>query len=630
MKFGFVKAAVAVPSISVADCKGNAKEIIAMIKDADCKGVELLLFPELCITSCSCGDLFTNTHLLNEAAKALEEITDATTGLQAIVAVGTPIAHRNSIYNCTAIIHNGEMIALVPQEKANSPFACSLTLSEHQSVIINNKRIPLVNKGLFSTPAYTFAVESGNDALQPIGTGASLAASGAQIILNPADGKEKAGTNKKTQRRIEQTSEQYKCCYLHSSAGWGESTSSAVHSGYCAIAEIGQIISEGQRFQLAGQIIITEIDVEKVTNIRRGANSHTQPVAFDEIHIPQNENKNNTFTRKFSPTPFTPGTKKENEELFEEIFTIQANALARRIVHTHSKCCVIGISGGLDSTLALLVTAHACKMAGKAKSDIIAVTMPGFGTSDRTYRNALTLMQEIGATIKEISIKEACIQHFKDIEHDIDTHDITYENSQARERTQILMDLANKYGGLVVGTGDLSELALGWATYNGDHMSMYSVNATVPKTLMQHIVHWAAHNVCSPEVRDTLLDIIDTPISPELTPTDGEGNIRQKTEDLVGPYILHDFFIYHFLSYGFTPEKIYAMACNAFEGNYSPETIKKWLTTFLRRFFTQQFKRSCMPDGPDTGFCSLNPQSSWHMTSDTSGIAWVTASQEIQ
>lgn len=629
MKYGFVKAAVAVPTISVADCKGNSENIIAIIGDACSKDVEILLLPELCTTSCSSGDLFRQPHLLNGAIKALTDIASATEKKNMIVVAGTPVAHRNSIYNCAAIIFNGEIVALVPQINASTPFTSGNALQPGSHATIGDRRVPMVTDTIFTTPAYTFGIEVGDDAVQPLNPGAMYAAAGAQIILNPADGKECAGTNDNTRRRIEQMSERCKCCYLHSSAGWGESTSNAVHSGYCSIAEEGKIIAEGTRFLQKEQLVITETDIEKTTVIRRGNNGFAYS-GIAEIYIPQTVNSNAAFTRKFNSTPFTPYTKEKNERLFEEIFTIQANALARRISHTHSKSCVIGISGGLDSTLALLVTARACEIAGMDKSCIIAITMPGFGTSDRTYRNAIALMQNIGATIKEISIKDACIQHFKDIHHDIENHDITYENSQARERTQILMDIANQQNGLVVGTGDLSELALGWATYNGDHMSMYSVNSTVPKTLMQHIVKWAAHNICGKEVRDTLLDIIDTPISPELTPADDNGNIKQKTEDLVGPYILHDFFIYHFLRYGFSPEKIHFMACNAFEGTYDAATIKKWLTTFLRRFFTQQFKRSCMPDGPDTGFCSLNPQSGWRMTADTNGTAWTSASQEIE
>ena len=630
MKYGFAKIASASPVVTVADCKSNAGNITNAIEEAYGNGAELMLLPELCITSCSCGDLYTHPHLIKEAEKAITAITASTREKQLTVVVGTPAAYRNSIYNCSAVIFNGEVLALVPQENAVQPFTSGRTLSDDASATIDGKKVPFIKRGIFTTPSFIFGIEIGADALQPVTPGAELAMAGAQVILNPADGKEKAGTNRNTRRRLEQASEQYRCCYVHASAGWGESTSNAVHSGYCAIAEEGEIIAESGRFAQHSQSVITETDIEKVTVTRRGNSSFATDSNIACIEIPQVANDSTAFTRKFTATPFTPFGKENNEKLYEEIFTIQANALARRITHTHSKCCVIGISGGLDSTLALLVTARACKMIGKPMSDIIAVTMPGFGTSDRTYNNALTLMRNVGATIKEISIKEACIQHFKDIDHDINNHDVTYENSQARERTQILMDIANQQNGIVVGTGDLSELALGWATYNGDHMSMYSVNATVPKTLMQHIVCWAAHNVCDENVRDTLLDIIDTPISPELTPADDKGNIKQKTEDLVGPYILHDFFIYHFLRYGFSPEKIHAMACNAFEGEYDSQTIKKWLATFMRRFFTQQFKRSCMPDGPDTGFCSLNPQSGWRMTSDTSGTLWTTACEEIR
>ena len=450
--------------------------------------------------------------------------------------------------------------------------------------------------------------------------GAILACNGAEIILNPSACKELADSNRQTKERIQADSRRYKSIYMHANSGWGESTSNAVHSGYNAIAECGNIVAEGERFKTESNCTIADIDIEKARNSRRGDSNFTCN-SIEYVKIEQQGHENIEPERVFNPLPFIPTSNNAKERL-EEIFMIQATALARRIEHTRATTCVIGISGGLDSTLALLVTEKACHIAGKSNNDIIAITMPGFGTSGRTYNNAIKLMQNMGVSIKEISIKEACIQHFKDIEHDIDKHDITYENSQARERTQILMDIANQTNGIVIGTGDLSELALGWATYNGDHMSMYGVNASVPKTLMQHLVRHVAENSRNNEVKTTLLDIIDTPISPELIPADNNGNIKQKTEDLVGPYELHDFFLYHFIHNGFTPEKIFFMAKKAFEGTYDSETIKKWLTTFMRRFFIQQFKRSCMPDGPVTGKCNLSPQGGWIMPADINGTSW--------
>ena len=629
MKYGFVKTATAVPAIQVADCHYNADSIIAVIGEAIQKEAELILLPELCITSCSCGELYTHPHLLNSAQEALADIAASTAGQNPVVVVGVPIAHSNSVYNCAAVIHNGKIFALVPKQTADFPFTSGKNLPDNATVTINGVTVPIVGNTIFQTPFYTFAIEVGDDAKLPTPPATQAAISGAQIILNPANGKETAGTNSKTKARIAHTSEQCRCCYLYASSGWGESTGNSVHSGYNAIAEEGVIIAEGKRFTTQGQLTITEVDCEKTSKRRRGNDCFTQKDNVATIFIPQQESETATFTRTFDPTPFTPQGA-DNSDYYEEIFTIQATALARRIAHTRCKSCVIGISGGLDSTLALLVTAKAFDIIDKPHSDIIAVTMPGFGTSERTYNNAAVLMQQLGTTTMEISIKEACIQHFKDINHNIDIHDVTYENAQARERTQILMDIANQQNGIVVGTGDLSELALGWATYNGDQMSMYSVNATVPKTLVRQIVRLVANKSENKNIGATLIDIIDTPVSPELVPTDEKGNIAQKTEDLVGPYELHDFFIYHFTRYGFSPEKIFAMAQNAFAGSYDNATIKKWLTTFIRRFFTQQFKRSCMPDGPDTGLCSLNPFTGWRMYSDTSYTIWNNNCEKIE
>ena len=635
MKYGFTRIATATPAITAGNIKGNALEIIRIAKELAGKNAELILFPELCLTSSGCGDLFLQQPFLRECEQAMATIADSTKGLETVVVFGAPVAYRNSIYNCSIVTYDGEITAIVPKTTlknglANESrwFSSATALPRDTTLNIYGKEIPFIKEAIFSAGHYSFGIETGNEAENPITPGAIIATSGADIILNPSSTEETADSNRQTRRRIEVASRCCKCGYAHANSGWGESTGHAAYAGYRAIAECGNMVAEGERFLTESSYTIAEIDVEKIRNERRGDCNFCTNGGIKEIHIAQASKNDSTLDRSISPTPFIPTTDRQEKRL-EEIFMIQATALARRIAHTHASTCVIGISGGLDSTLALLVTDKACKLAGKGSKEIIAVTMPGFGTSGRTYNNAMRMMEKLGVTIREISIKEACIQHFHDIGHDIDKHDVTYENSQARERTQILMDIANMENGIVIGTGDLSELALGWATYNGDHMSMYGVNASVPKTLMQHLVRRVANNYADNELKRTLLDIVDTPISPELTPADNNGNIKQKTEDLVGPYELHDFFLYHFVHNGFSPEKIYFLAQKAFDGSYDNATIKKWLSTFMRRFFIQQFKRSCMPDGPVTGKCNLNPQGGWIMPADISGTVWTNACDNI-
>ena len=637
MNYGFVKVAAAVPAITVGDCLKNANSIIGQIKSAADEGAELLLFPELCVTSSSCGDLFTQPYFLSMCAKAIKQIAESTRNCNTIVVAGAPVAFRNTVYNCAIVMHNGKIAGLVPKRDSgklngsneNRWFAGSCTLPENSTADIAGEQAPFVTDGVFQAAGYSFAIEIGNESASPFPPGAHHAVAGAQIILNPSATSEEAGTHRHLRNRIEQQSARYSCSYIYACSGWGESTSNSVYSGYCAIAECGEIVAESKRFATEGHYTITEVDVEKSTAMRRGKSTFAVPSAINEIRIAQEENRSTDFTRQFDKSPFIPKDEKERAAYYEEIFTIQATALAGRLAHTHAKSAVIGISGGLDSTLALLVTVKACDILGKPHSDITAVTMPGFGTSGRTYSNAVTLMQKLGTTIMEIPIREACIQHFKDIGHDTDLHDVTYENAQARERTQILMDIANKQNGIVIGTGDLSELALGWATYNGDHMSMYGVNASVPKTLIRDIVRWVADSYNDKETAATLHDILDTPISPELIPADNEGNIKQKTEDLVGPYDLHDFFLYNFIRYGYSPEKIFFMANRTFDNIYDNTTIKKWLSTFMRRYFMQQFKRSCMPDSPKTCGCNLSPQDGWIMTSDTSSNIYTEACNNL-
>lgn len=632
MKFGFTRIAVATPPVTVADCKSNSKEIISIIKEVATKGVEAVLFPELCITSCSCGDLYTQPYLLKKAEESLQEIIEASKKVETIIITGMPVSHINSLYNCAVVIYKGIIMGInaknYPQKDELRWFTRGQELPYNEKTTLCGQETIIGCNIVYQTSSYSFGIEIGCDHFAPYAPGANAAIAGADIIFNPSAIGEEAGLWEKTKTSLIAESRRYICAYAHTNAGYGESTSNAVYSGYNAIIEKGTLLAEGKRFAKKRGYSISEVDIEKIGKERRDSTFFTPCNSNCQIvRIAQASSDSCEITRTFDPAPFIPD-KDCADRRYEEIFMIQAQSLAKRIEHTKSKSCVIGISGGLDSTLALLVTAKAYDIIDKPHCDIIAVTMPGFGTTDRTYNNALRLMEDLGVTIREISIREACIQHFNDIEHDINKHDVTYENSQARERTQILMDIANQCSGIVVGTGDLSELALGWATYNGDHMSMYGVNASVPKTLIQHIVRWVAKN-SSDTRRATLLDIVDTPISPELTPADEEGNIKQKTENLVGPYELHDFFLYNFVRYGFSPEKIYFMAQKAFEGSYDNETIKKWLTTFLRRFFTQQFKRSCMPDGAKTGSCNLSPQNSWIMPSDTNFTQWINECEKL-
>ena len=626
IKNSFTRIATATPITNVADCQQNCNEIITIINKVSEQGADIVLFPELSITSHSCGDLYTQPLLIKETEKAIEKICHVTKSCNSIIVVGAPVEAKNRLYNGAIVIHEGNIIGASIKKapaREEKQFSAGDTLQKGTTTLCG-KTIPVGTNIIYSTSEYKFAIEIGNDIQLPCTTSTQ-----ADIILNPSAEKTISGSNKKSKESLVVLSRHNTCTYAHTNAGYGESTSTGVYDGYNAIYETGDKLAESKIFATESHYSIADTDIEKIRKMRLSGLHLSQSTGEEPIiiDIKQKSQERTDIIRPIDTTPFIPKGPDAGKEL-EETFTIQSMALAKRITHTWSKSCVIGISGGLDSTLALLVTAKACDIIGKPHSDIIAVTMPGFGTTDRTYNNAISLMEALGVTIREISIREACIQHFKDIEHDINQHDVTYENSQARERTQILMDIANQCSGMVVGTGDLSELALGWATYNGDHMSMYGVNASVPKTLIQHIVRWVAMN-SEEKVKEILLDIIDTPISPELIPADNQGNIKQKTEDLVGPYELHDFFLYNFMCYGYSPAKLYMMAQKAFEGNYDNATIKKWLTTFFRRFFTQQFKRSCMPDGPQTGACTLSPHGGWEMASDTSYRLWIEECEQL-
>ncbi len=641
MKYGFVKVASAIPAVKVADCKFNAQQIDTQIAIADGKGVQIIVFPELCITGYSCADLFGQTLLLEEAEIALMQIMNNTRQMDIISIVGMPVVVNATLMNCAIALQKGKILGVVPKtylpdhkECAEQRWFAPATTHTDTHIRLCGQNVPFGSSLLFDTAETCFGIEIGSDLWAPVPPSSSLALQGAEIIFNPSASTESIGKYAYLQSLVEQQSARCLSGYVLSSCGFGESTTDVVFGGCGWIAENGSILAAAERFSLKEQLIISEIDVEKIRSERRTNTIFTTNKAACKgetaTHVSTElvNQRDLILTRTIDALPFVPKGDIMNQRC-EEIFEIQVMGLAKRLVHTNCKTAVVGISGGLDSTLALLVCVKTFDKLGLSRKGIIGITMPGFGTTDRTYNNALHLMASLGITTKEISIKEACIQHFSDISHDMTKHDVTYENGQARERTQILMDYANKVNAMVIGTGDLSELALGWATYNGDHMSMYGVNASIPKTLVKHLVSWVAMNGMDHESRNTLLDIVDTPISPELIPADEQGNIKQKTEDLVGPYELHDFFIYHFLRFGFRPSKIFFLACTAFRGEYNEETIKKWLTTFCRRFFMQQFKRSCLPDGPKVGSVGLSPRGDWRMPSDACATLWLKECEEL-
>lgn len=639
MEYGFVKVASAVPTVKVADCRHNARQMAEMIADAANQNVEIIIFPELSITGYTCGDLFAQSVLLEEAEKSLEWLVAETQSLPVISIVGIPHPHNGSLINAAVVFQSGKILGVVPKTFLPNYkefyekrwFASALQTPECVTSICG-QRVPMQRDMLFATGNTTFGVEICEDLWSTIPPSSFLSLEGAEIVFNMSADNDCVGKHSYLRNLVKQQSARCIAGYVFSSCGFGESTTDVVFAGTSIICDNGSIIAEGERFAMDRRMTVGEIDVESIRNDRRvnttfaesrGLHSR-QAVTIDAL--PQTPSALN-LTRTVNPLPFVPSGSKL-DSCCEEIFAIQSTGLAQRLAHTHAETAVIGISGGLDSTLALLVAVNTFDKLHKDRKNIIGVTMPGFGTTDRTYTNALCLMKSLGVTIREISIKDSCIQHFKDICHDINVHDVTYENSQARERTQLLMDIANQRNGMVIGTGDLSELALGWATYNGDHMSMYGVNASVPKTLVKHLVAWIANRLDDETAKTTLLDIVDTPISPELIPADKNGNIKQKTEDIVGPYELHDFFLYNLLRHGFSPKKIFALAQIAFDGEFDNATIKKWLTTFCRRFFNQQFKRSCLPDGPKIGL-SLSPRGDWRMPSDATSRLWLDECEKL-
>ena len=636
MNYGFVKVAAAVPSVKVGDCRYNANQIEKEIIIADGKGVQVIVFPELSITGYTCADLFAQQLLLEEAEMGLMQVLNSTRQLDIISIVGLPVPLNGSLLNAAAVIQKGKILGVVPKtylpnykEFYEKRWFTSAGDIGEKSVRLCGQVVPLGGNLLFETSDTVFGIELCEDLWAPVPPSSFLALQGAEIIFNLSADDEGIGKHDYLRSLIGQQSARCIAGYVFCSCGFGESTTDVVFAGNGLIYENGTLLADSKRFSLEEQVVISEIDVEHLRTERRvnttfaSCRAHlalAEPV--QRIATEYVNGKDLTLTRTFDPHPFMPQGARADERC-EEIFSIQVSGLAQRLVHTHAKSAVVGISGGLDSTLALLVCVKTYDKLGWNRKGIIGVTMPGFGTTDRTHQNAVDLMNALGVTVREVSIRKACLQHFDDIGHNPDTHDVVYENSQARERTQVLMDIANQTEGMVVGTGDLSELALGWATYNGDHMSMYGVNASVPKTLVRYLVTWVAEHGMDEDSRRTLLDIVDTPISPELIPADEHGNISQITEDLVGPYELHDFFLYYFLRFGFRPSKILFLAGRAFKGAYDEETLKKWLQTFCRRFFNQQFKRSCLPDGPKVGSIALSPRGDWRMPSDATVSRWL-------
>lgn len=630
MRHGFIKVAAATPDIRVADVDYNKGQIIKQMDEAAEAGAKIIVFPELCTTGYTCSDLFLQDILLNSAKKALVEIAEHTKNLDALVFVGVPIAVGGELYNVAAALNHGNILGFTTKSFLPNygefyemrQFRPGPKKAE--KILFGGKEIPFGPQLLFVENQMANLIVSAEiceDVWSPVPPSIEAAREGATVIVNCSASDETIGKASYREALISGQSARLISGYIYANAGEGESTTDLVFGGHNLIAENGTILAEAKRF--SNGIIYTEFDVQKIANERRKNTTFTETQEHVLPRIPFGLEQTETIlTRTFPSRPFVPRDDQERAKRCEEILTIQAMGLKKRLAHTHAKSAVVGISGGLDSTLALLVTAKAFDALGLERSGITAVTMPCFGTTDRTYQNACKMSLKVGATLREVRIGDAVMQHFKDIGHAPQDHSVTYENSQARERTQVLMDIANQTGGLVIGTGDMSELALGWATYNGDHMSMYGVNASVPKTLVRHLVHYFADTCEDSSLKEVLYDVLDTPVSPELLPPK-DGEIAQKTENLVGPYELHDFFLYYFLRMGYEPGKIYRIAKLSFAGEYDDETIYKWLRTFCWRFFSQQFKRSCLPDGPKVGTVALSPRGDWRMPSDACVALWI-------
>ncbi|MCR4645458.1 MAG: NAD(+) synthase [Oscillospiraceae bacterium] len=635
MKDGFIKIACATPDVRVADCRYNADRIIALIYEAHSKGVKLVCFPELAVTGYTCGDLFLQEALLRSAKQELVRIIRETEALDIVSVIGVPLAVCGKLYNCAVVVNRGKAIGAVAKQHipnysefyearhftpAADGLCAEVPLADGYSVHL--EETVFICKEL---PELVFGVEICEDLWVSAPPSELLAGAGAVLIFNLSASDEVIGKADYRRTLIRGRSGSLSCAYAYTDVGIGESTQDMVFAGHNIIAENGSVLAESKAF--SSGLTIADIDIQKLGYERRRMNTFTavSPVNTACFSLTIEET---SLDRVFPRTPFVPTDKQALDSRCEEILTMQAVGLMTRMRHIGCKTAVLGLSGGLDSTLALIVTVHAFDMLGLDRSGIHAITMPCFGTTDRTYHNACLLAKAYGVTLTEINICASVMQHLEDIGHSPDVHDVTYENAQARERTQVLMDKANQLGGIVIGTGDLSELALGWATYNGDHMSMYAVNTSIPKTLVRWLVHYEAE-ISGDDLQNALLDVLDTPVSPELLPPEENDAISQKTEDIVGPYELHDFFLYHMLRYGFSPAKIYRIACLSFAGAYSGAVILKWLKTFCRRFFSQQFKRSCLPDGPKVGTVSLSPRGDWRMPSDASAAVWLRELEEI-
>ena len=630
MKHGFIKVAAVTPDIKVADVAYNTEQILKNIDEAVKEKAKIIVFPELCITGYTCSDLFLQDVLLRDAKKALVQIAEYTKEKDALIFVGVPLAIDGELYNVAAALNHGKILGLTTKTFLPN-YGEFYEMRQFRGgpetarwITFEGQQVPFGPQLLFAADGMESLIVSAEiceDVWSPIPPSIQAAREGATVIVNCSASDETIGKASYRENLIEGQSARLICGYIYSNAGEGESTTDLVFGGHNIIAENGTTLAESKRF--VNEAVYTELDLNRILSERRKNTTFLTSKERILIRIPfQIEMEETKLTRTFPSRPFVPSVMAEREKRCEEILTIQAMGLKKRLSHAWAKSAVVGISGGLDSTLALLVTAKAFDALGLDRKGIIAVTMPCFGTTDRTYQNACKMSLKLGATLREIPIAAAVEQHFRDIGHDPEDHSVTYENSQARERTQVLMDVANQTGGIVIGTGDMSELALGWATYNGDHMSMYGVNASVPKTLVRHLVHYYADTCQDEELKAVLYDVLDTPVSPELLPPK-DGKIAQKTEDLVGPYELHDFFLYYLLRFGYEPGKIYRIARYAFDGEYNDETIYKWLTTFCRRFFTQQFKRSCLPDGPKVGTVALSPRGDWRMPSDACVASWL-------
>ena len=636
MHYGFVKVAAAVPEVRVADPKWNVQQIETLVVQAEGHGVEVIVLPEFSLTGYTCGDLFAQQILLDEAEAALIHLMNFTRSLDIISIVGLPVSFRGSLLNCAAVVQKGRLLGLVPKTYLPNYkefyeqrwFTSGADIPADATVWLCGQQTRLSSSLLFHTPTCTFGVEICEDLWATVPPSSLMTLHGAEIVFNLSADNDLVGKEPYLRSLLCQQSARCIAGYVYVGCGFGESTQDVVFGGKAYVLEHGSIVAEAKRHTIEPQLLESEIDVERLRAERRvnttfAASMHQvgELRSYETIDTELLSTRDFQFTRTINPHPFVP-TGRHLDERCEEIFAIQTEGLAKRLRHTGCQTVVVGISGGLDSTLALLVAARTFDLLQLPRKGIVGITMPGFGTTGRTYKNALQLMRSLNITVREISIAQAVEQHFEAIGHDPADHDVTYENSQARERTQILMDVANQVNGMVIGTGDLSELALGWCTYNGDHMSMYGVNTGVPKTLVRHLVRWVASQ-SDERSAATLLDIVDTPISPELIPANEQGEIQQKTEDLVGPYELHDFFLYYIVRWGFRPAKVYFLAQQAFGDVYTADVIKHWLTTFYRRFFSQQFKRSCLPDGPKVGTVSLSPRGDWRMPSDASRDVWL-------